>query len=58
MAEFCKQCSTELFNRDFGDLRRLCGTDEQALVLCEGCGQCWVNYEGECTSDDCIKKHG
>lgn len=58
MADFCKQCSIELFDRDFKDMSSLCGPDEIALVLCEGCGQCWVDSDGICMSKDCLKKHG
>lgn len=58
MADFCKRCSLDLFDKDYGDMKGLCGVDEVALVLCEGCGQCWVDSEGRCTSTDCLKKHG
>ena len=63
MADFCKQCSIELFGKDFGDLANIT-TSEQwedevvAVVLCEGCGVIQVDPEGRCVSPDCLKKHG
>lgn len=45
MAEFCQQCSEEIFGRDSRDLANLCnsGTTEE---LCEGCGWIYVDKEG------------
>lgn len=63
MADFCRQCSVELFDADAGDLRGVT-TDEEAkqglyaVVLCEGCGPCQVTKEGICISSDCLKRHG
>lgn len=49
MADFCKQCSEELFLVDFGDMAGLIPSDETAIsVLCEGCGPTLVNPQGEC----------
>lgn len=62
MAEFCKQCSEELFGQDFGDLSGL-STDQHdkdklyCCVICEGCGAIQVNSKGECISKDCLKNH-
>jgi len=63
MADFCKQCSIELFGEDFEDLKGL--GDGKVLepgfgwsCLCEGCGSAIVNDEGECIAAHCIKKHG
>ena len=59
MADFCKQCSEELFDEDFGDFKGLCTEDNFAEVLCEGCGlDCVVDHEGRCVAEDCISKHG
>jgi hypothetical protein len=46
MAEFCQQCSEELFGHDTRDLANMChsGTSEE---LCEGCGWIYVNSEGK-----------
>ncbi len=67
MADFCKQCSIENFNEDFGDLK---GVSERPLtkeeldagmgwlVLCEGCGSTIVDDEGACIGKKCLKKHG
>lgn len=62
MADFCKQCSEELFGKDFRELADITTiTDEQesraALVICEGCGPIQVNNKGECISEDCLKEH-
>lgn len=61
MADFCKQCSLELFNEDCEDLRGLITEEEVrdgkgALVICEGCGPTLVDHEGKCIAGDCLKK--
>jgi hypothetical protein len=63
MADFCKECSIELFGKDFGDLAKLLAESEYtatigASALCEGCGDfISVDYEGNCRSTVC-PKHG
>lgn len=62
MADFCSQCSLELFGEDFKDLAGLGGDTPKPpgygyAVLCEGCGYIFVNEEGYCVSPACIK-HG
>lgn len=64
MAEFCAQCSKELFGQDYGDLKGIVaiegghlGTD-LATVVCEGCGIVQVDNSGRCVSVDCDKQHG
>lgn len=61
MADFCKQCSIEIFGEDFGDLEGITTPEQQAegkfcVVLCEGCGAIQVDVEGACISD-CIERH-
>lgn len=63
MAEFCKQCSIEIFGADYGDFVGI--SIEEAtkaglypIVLCEHCGPCQVDHEGTCVSPDCYEKHG
>ena len=63
MADFCRQCSIREFGEDTGDLRGLTTREawaegKAAVVLCEGCGPCQVDPEGNCISDDCHEKHG
>ena len=64
MADFCKQCSIELFGVDSGDLKGLghpitpLAFGEGYPALCEGCGATLVNVEGECVNPDCMKEHG
>ena len=64
MAEFCKQCSEALFNKDFGDLKGLIPQEDldkgliYSTVLCEGCGPIQVDNEGTCVSPDCLSFHG
>lgn len=58
MADYCKQCSINIFNKDYGDLANLTTKEEQekglfALVICEGCGAIQVDIEGNCISPDC-----
>jgi hypothetical protein len=62
MADFCKQCSIELFGKDFGELANLgkgreLEPDHGWLVLCEGCGPIYVDEEGNCLSVDCEGDH-
>ncbi len=62
MADFCKQCSIEHFEKDF---KELAGLGDGSILesgfgwqaLCEGCGLIIVNDEGICISKACIKKH-
>lgn len=61
MADFCKQCSEDLFGKDLKELAGLVSVREwnegyAATVLCEGCGPIQVNPAGECISEDCLKK--
>jgi hypothetical protein len=61
MADFCKQCSIELFGKDEGDLRMLLPTLLPGHVipaLCEDCGYTAVNLEGECVGGAWCSKHG
>lgn len=54
MAEFCKQCAEEIgFTSDFINIK---GAKKGLYhtVLCEGCGPCQVNSQGECISSDCM----
>lgn len=59
MANFCRQCSIDMFGRDF---KELAGdtTEEQtkhgivANVICEGCGFIQVNHLGECVTKNCL----
>ena len=62
MADFCKQCSEELFGEDFGDFVGITKPEDwekglACVVLCEGCGPIQVDLEGRCISIDCLKKH-
>lgn len=64
MADFCKQCSIDVFGEDYRDLAGLM-MDEDAdkgyvyHVLCEDCGpNCVVDNQGVCQSRTCLKQHG
>lgn len=48
MADFCKQCSIEIFGEDTGDLLGLCQEGETVADLCEGCGPTRVDPTGAC----------
>lgn len=52
MADFCKDCSIELFGEDFKELANIAREGEAAYVLCEGCGYIWVNSKGERVETD------
>lgn len=62
MAEFCAQCSDELFSMpsDFKGLSTVEDTENNLfpIVLCEDCGPIQVDHEGNCISYDCGKRHG
>lgn len=58
MADFCQQCSMDVFGQDFGDLAGLVAPGRCAKVLCEGCGITWVSHDGRCISEDCLEAHG
>ena len=53
MADFCQQCSKEVFGKDHGDLKG-CIEEMQvkrgfaATALCEHCGFIQVDHEGKC----------
>ena len=46
MADFCKECSIELFGYDTMDLARIASPDDYITVICEGCGPIMVNDLG------------
>lgn len=61
MADFCRQCSEELFGKDFEDFKGATTAEdwsrnEAAVVLCEGCGPIQVDPDGSCISADCTLK--
>ena len=58
MADFCKQCSEEIFGEDHEDLKGLCQPGYVYHALCEGCGPCWVDPEGTCLANNCLRQHG
>ena len=67
MADFCKQCSIELFGEDYRDLKgvstRKLTKEEKSNdmgwpVICEGCGPTIVDDDGMCIKKDCLKEHG
>jgi hypothetical protein len=61
MADFCRACSLEHFDKDYEDLRGATTSDMQnkgkfAVVICEGCGCIQVDINGSCISEDCSLK--
>lgn len=58
MADFCKQCSEDLFGDDYRDLAGLCYKGQTVPVLCEGCVAAQVDHTGKCVSTHCLKEHG
>lgn len=62
MADFCHQCSVEMFGKDFNDLANLSTAEDSerdvyAVVICEGCGVIQVDHRGTCISADCLCEH-
>lgn len=63
MADFCKQCSIDMWGEDTGDLANLGPVDtlkpgEGWQALCEGCGPTIVDNEGTCIAYYCDRQHG
>jgi hypothetical protein len=56
MAEFCHECSIEVFGEDFEELARLVEKGCKVAVICEDCGITFVDHQGVCVSD-CDKQH-
>lgn len=60
MADFCQQCSLDLFGEDYRELAGLATREAEDLhpvVICEGCGYIQVDNAGRCVSDDCLVDH-
>lgn len=62
MADFCQQCSIEIFGEDHRELAGLgkgvmLDTGEGWAVLCEDCGGTVVDEDGKCIAEWC-GKHG
>jgi hypothetical protein len=60
MADFCKQCSIDMFGKDFKELADLTKPEDwqaglAVATICEGCGPIQVDPEGNCVSPDCIE---
>lgn len=64
MADFCAQCTDELFGPDVdNDLSGIITEQDTAggfvssVVICEGCGPIQVDHLGKCVSPDCLGNH-
>lgn len=58
MADFCKQCSLEVWGEDTKDFQFQAPDGMVTAVLCEECGPCYVTNDGTCVTPGCLKKHG
>lgn len=66
MANFCLQCTTDLFGEEYAKKNDFVGVSSPSdtemglyvTVLCEGCGPCQVDHTGRCVSKDCHERHG
>jgi hypothetical protein len=47
MADFCQECSIQLFGKDMGDFAGICLDGYMLGVICEGCGPIWVDKDGK-----------
>ena len=58
MSNYCKQCSEELFGRDYLDLSNFLspGISGDHEDICEGCGPTVVDQFGKCIGN-CLKHH-
>lgn len=58
MADFCHQCSLEIFGEDYKDLIVHSEIPYALLyTICEGCGETVVDAEGVCLGD-CLEGQG
>lgn len=62
MSDFCRQCSIEMFGKDFRELSNITKLEDQkkglyVVVICEGCDAIQVDNDGNCISEDCLKRH-
>ena len=62
MADFCRDCSIQIFGRDYRDLAGITTegnwkSDYAAWVLCEGCGPIQVDPNGNCVGGNCLINH-
>ena len=52
MAEFCRDCSIEMWGEDTGDFAGIAPEGKMVNVLCEGCGgYILVDHEGKRVPD-------
>ena len=63
MADFCKQCSEELFGEDFKELANLLPAEQYsdtigAIGICEGCEGMVFDINGKCVDHSCSKHKG
>lgn len=61
MADYCKQCSMDIFGEDFKELAGISSEENTknglfASVICEGCGFIQVDHEGNCVTENCSEK--
>ena len=47
MADFCHECSIQMFGEDFKDFASDINDDQMRQALCEGCGFIWVDKDGK-----------
>jgi hypothetical protein len=60
MADYCQQCSTAIFGKDFRELADITKPADwekgmAVITICEGCGPIQVDPDGRCVSDDCME---
>ena len=58
MADFCRNCSLNMFDKDFQELADISTEADTesgiyAVVLCESCGPIQVDHRGVCVTSDC-----
>lgn len=63
MADFCKQCSIEIFCEDFKNLAEITKPEDAVkdmyvYVICEGCGPIQVDPDGACVTEGCKGVNG
>ena len=58
VADFCRQCTLDIWDEDESDFDGIGRDGGMTLVLCEGCGDVYVDFTGTCLGGlTCTEDH-
>ncbi len=52
MADYCQQCSIDIFGKDYEDFKGMVGKGDILNDICEGCGRTNMDHTGKCLGND------